>query len=80
MLNELSRFLRLSFGKGTGIVTMEQELECLNAYVKLMQDRYEGAFTYTVDVEADTLNNQIPKFTLQPLVENALLHGLLHCE
>lgn len=80
MLNELSRFLRLSFGKGTGIVTMAQELECLNAYVKLMQDRYDGAFTYNVDVEEDTLDNQIPKFTLQPLVENALLHGLLHCE
>ena len=46
MLNELSRFMRLSFGKGTGIVTMAQELECLNAYVKLMQDRYDGAFTY----------------------------------
>ena len=80
MLNELSRFLRLSFGKGTGIVTMAQELECLNAYVKLMQDRYDGAFTYSVDVEEDTLYNRIPKFTLQPLVENALLHGLLHCE
>ena len=80
MLNELSKFMRLSFGKGTGIVTMAQELECLNAYVKLMQDRYDGAFTYSVDVEEDTLDNQIPKFTLQPLVENALLHGLLHCE
>ena len=45
-----------------------------------MQDRYDGAFTYNVDVEEDTLDNQIPKFTLQPLVENALLHGLLHCE
>ena len=80
MLNELSRFMRLSFGKGTGIVTMAQELECLNAYVKLMQDRYDGAFTYSLDVEEDTLDKLIPKFTLQPLVENALLHGLLHCE
>lgn len=64
MLNELSRFLRLSFGKGTGIVTMEQELECLNTYVKLMQDRYDGAFTYSVDVEENTLYNRIPKFIL----------------
>lgn len=80
MLNDLSRFLRLSFGKETGIVTMEQELECLGAYVKLMQGRYNDSFTYSLSVEENTLENKIPKFTLQPLVENALLHGLLNCD
>lgn len=80
MLNDLSRFLRLSFGKGTGIVTMGQELECLGAYIKLMQGRYNNSFAYSPSVEENTLENKIPKFTLQPLVENALLHGLLNCD
>lgn len=80
MLNELSRFLRLSFGKGNGIVKMSEEMECLTAYVKLMQDRYNKEFEYSMIVEENTYDCRIPKFTLQPLVENALLHGLLHCE
>ncbi|MCI9096603.1 MAG: histidine kinase [Lachnospiraceae bacterium] len=80
MLNELSHFLHLSFGKDSGIVKMSEEMEHLSAYVKLMQERYENKFEFITEIEKDTQDCLIPKFTLQPFVENALLHGILYCD
>ena len=54
MLNELSHFLHLSFGKDSGIVKMSEEMEHLSAYVKLMQERYENKFEFITEIEKDT--------------------------
>jgi hypothetical protein len=59
-------------------VTIAEEAENLNNYILLQQSRFEGKFDYTIDIteELDTANIFIPALLLQPLVENAIHHGL----
>lgn len=80
MLNELSRFMRLSFSKGNGVVPLSEETEHIRAYLGLMQKRFTNEFKVIYELEEKAENCLLPKFTLQPLVENALLHGILYCE
>lgn len=80
MLNELSRFMRLSFSRGNGVVSLSEETEHIRAYLGLMQKRFTNEFKVIYELEEKAESCQLPKFTLQPLVENALLHGILYCE
>lgn len=77
MLNELSRFLHLSFGKNNDIVPLAEEIEHVRAYVFLMEKRFDKKFRVALEIEEETMLFRLPKFTLQPLVENAILHGIL---
>lgn len=77
MTHDLSDFLRYSLDReGTLIATMAQEVEVMTAYLKIEKLRFEERLDYKVDVEADTLRMKVPSFLLQPLVENAVKHGL----
>lgn len=58
------------------IVYLEDELDYNESYLSLQKMRYEDSFDSTFDVPDELLYMGIPKFTLQPIVENALLHGL----
>lgn len=80
MLNELFRFMRLSFSRGNGIVPLSEETEHIRAYLGLMQKRFTNEFKVIYELEPETEDCLLPKFTLQPLVENALLHGILYCK
>lgn len=79
MLNELSRFIRLSFTKGKHIVPLSEEIEHIKAYMGLMQKRFTDKFSILFELDESAMQYTIPKFTLQPFVENALLHGILYC-
>ena len=58
-------------------VTLRQELSILDDYVTIQRYRYEDIFTYEAVIEdPDLLNTKIMKFTFQPLVENAIIHGI----
>jgi signal transduction histidine kinase len=63
-------------GAGRPIVPLAEELEALDAYVDLERLRRTQPFDFTLDVPRDTLSLGVPNFALQPLVENALRHGL----
>ena len=76
----LSRFYKLSLAKGKYIVPLSDELEHVNHYVKIQEMRFQGSITYSVDVDPELLKYSIPKITLQPVVENAILHGILEKE
>lgn len=80
MLNELSRLMRLCFNNEEEIVPFSEEISHVRAYLGLMQKRFEGKFSFFCELEEETLSCLIPRFVLQPLVENALLHGILYCE
>ncbi|MDI4643694.1 sensor histidine kinase [Cohnella hashimotonis] len=71
-----SRVLHYNLGKEGGIVRMENELEALQHYIDLQRTRYNYQFEVRVDVDPATYKVPIPRFILQPLVENALYHGL----
>lgn len=80
MVNALSRYLRLSINKGPDIVPLREEMELTRAYLGIMQRRFRGAFQVAYEIEEEALDCLLPKLSLQPLTENALIHGLLYCD
>ncbi|QJD84533.1 sensor histidine kinase [Cohnella herbarum] len=62
--------------KGSGYVTLEQELNAVKSYVFLQLIRFEGRFDVTYDFTKEALSVPVMKMILQPIVENAVFHGL----
>jgi two-component system sensor histidine kinase YesM len=58
------------------LVRISEEIECIRAYLNIISIRYENKFTMEVRIEEKLLNLQTPKMILQPIVENAVYHGL----
>lgn len=71
----LSRFYRVSLSKGRDIITLEEELEMLESYLAIESVGYDGRISWEIRAGAEDTGAQIPKFTLQPIVENAIIHG-----
>ncbi|WP_165452210.1 sensor histidine kinase [Paenibacillus thalictri] len=70
------RLLRYNLGKDGELVKLRQEIDALQDYVKLQQIRYHYEFTVRIHADPQTLDVLVPRFLLQPLIENALYHGL----
>ena len=80
MVNSLSKYLRQSINKGPGIIPLREELELSRIYLTIMQKRFDNRFEVSFEVEDVAKDCMIPKLSLQPMLENALLHGLVYCE
>jgi sensor histidine kinase YesM len=77
MLTRLSDLLRASLeNKGTHEVTLKEELEFLESYLEIEQTRFQDRLTVRLDVEPKALDACVPNLILQPLVENAIRHGI----
>ena len=77
MLTRLGVLLRSSFVEtDRERVPLRRELELLESYVEIMQSRFRGRLTFSLDVDPATLDALVPRFILQPLVENAIKHGV----
>lgn len=79
LLEELSNYLRCSFDIDPhhSIVSLKTELSLVNSYVELEKARFEERLSVEFDIEERALGCRIPALTLQPLVENAVRHGLM---
>ena len=75
LLMRLVDFFRLSVKVDRPLVTLDDEMELLEAYMELMCYRYPE-LTCAYDIDPDLGGAQVPNFILQPIVENSLLHGL----
>ncbi|TLS52631.1 sensor histidine kinase [Paenibacillus antri] len=75
-IRSLVGLLTFSFDKHGEFVTLEEELEGLRMYMHIQQVRYGANYAYDIDIDRSLLSNRILKLTLQPLVENALFHGI----
>ena len=75
-MQTLSDFFRASLNSGKDIVSLEGECRHITSYLQIQQVRYQDILTYSVDIPEEIANCKIPKITLQPLVENALYHGI----
>ena len=73
---ELGRFYMLSLGHGETIVSLKNELDHVAAYINVQNMRFEDHFKLTIDVPEELYGYKIIKIILQPLVENAILHGI----
>lgn len=76
MLRALADLFRYTVRRSAPIVTVEEELWYLERYVQLQRHRFGDRFQYKLDVDEGVLTAKIPKFTIQPLVENAFIHGV----
>jgi sensor histidine kinase YesM len=77
MLAGLSDLLRLALeNAGTQVVTLEQELSFLERYLEIQRIRYRDRLTVKIVVSPDTLTAEVPNLILQPIVENAIRHGV----
>lgn len=76
VVQAMSRFYRLTLSKGRDIVTIADEIYMCEAYMEIQKRRYRGRILYEVEVEDDILDYLIPKITLQPFLENAIIHGI----
>lgn len=76
MVLALSDLLRYSIDRGSEFVTVEEDLQQLERFIYLQKLRYEEKLQIDLSVNPDVLNSQLMKLTLQPLVENAITHGL----
>lgn len=76
-IQTLARFYKLTLRRRGRTSTLKDELEHVNIYMELQSMRYLNAFEFVVDMPDELSNYQIPQLTLQPIVENSILHGIL---
>jgi two-component system LytT family sensor kinase len=79
MIARLGDFLRLTLdNSGAQEVSLQKELEFLKCYLDIERVRFQDRLTTSLDVEPRALDSNVPNLILQPIVENALRHGLSH--
>lgn len=79
MTEALSILFRYSISRTGNLVTLREEFRCIEKYLMIQQFRFSGKFQYVRDVDPNLLSCLIPRLTLQPIVENAIYHGLETC-
>lgn len=72
----LARFFRLSLGKGKNIVTVKAEIDHVKNYLMIQHMRFKNKFDYEFEIAEDVLELSSLKLMLQPMVENAIYHGM----
>lgn len=76
VISDLTRYLRLTLNNGRVVVTVHDEVEMTKAYLQIQQARFGEGFDLDFIIEPDTRGCLLPKMTLQPIIENAFLHGI----
>lgn len=76
VVTALARFFRISLSKGKSIIPVGDEIEHVRNYLMIQHMRFKNKFSYTIDGAADCLELASLKLMLQPLVENAVYHGM----
>ena len=77
VVKALARFYKVSLSSGKDIISLREELKHVSFYVQIQNIRFENKIDFQIHVPGELLDNAIPKITLQPIVENAILHGIL---
>ena len=76
MVHALARLFRISISKGHELIPIAKEIEHAESYLQIQKYRYKNQFTYEFDVDPECLDYYCNKITLQPIIENAINHGL----
>lgn len=76
MVSSLSDFFRTTLSKGRDYITLQEEETHIRSYLQIQQFRYRDILEYDIQIPRELCQYQILKLTLQPLVENALYHGI----
>lgn len=76
MVESLSDFFRISLNQGKDIITLAEEIGHVTSYLEIQEIRYQDILSYDISIDESLKDYTIPKISLQPLVENALYHGI----
>ena len=76
MVTYLSDFFRTTLSGGRDIITVADDKRHIESYLKIQKFRYQDVLDYEIRIQEEILDIQVPKLMLQPLVENALGHGI----
>lgn len=76
VVESLSRLFRIGLSKGQEMIPLVDEIEHIRSYLKIQKTRYRDKLNYTIEVAPETQHLQVLKILLQPIVENAIYHGL----
>lgn len=76
----LARLLRLSVSRGDEFISIHDEIEHIQNYLTIQKLRYRDKLSYAIDVDESIMRLRTPKVILQPLVENAIYHGIKNKE
>lgn len=77
MLESFAQMLRYSLSDISSEITLNQELNYIKNYLAIQKNRFSERIEYVINIDKRMLNINIPYFSLQPLIENAIEHGLL---
>jgi two-component system, sensor histidine kinase YesM len=78
--SNLARFFRLSISRGSEIITIRTEIEYLETYLSIQKMRYKSKLDYEISFQPELYGYRILKLLVQPLVENAIYHGIKNKE
>lgn len=76
MVVALSKFFRISISRGKNIITLKEELEHARNYLLIQQIRYHEKFDFHFEIDEKLNDCNVVKLSLQPLIENAIYHGI----
>ena len=79
MLKSIENFYHGTLSQGRHVITLREELDITQQYLQIQKLKYAGTLKYVIDVSEAVMDVLVPKLTLQPLVENAIYHGLKNC-
>jgi two-component system sensor histidine kinase YesM len=80
MTSSLARFFRIGISKGEETISVRTEIEYVQTYLEIQKQRYKDKLSYEIDFSPDLHGSQILKLLIQPLVENAIYHGIKNIE
>ena len=76
LVDALTSMYRIGLSQGRDVITVEEEIRHVSNYLYIQEIRYQSKLKYRIETDPATLNVEIPKLILQPLVENAIYHGI----
>ena len=76
MVNALAQLFRISISKGHELIPIEREVQHAKSYLQIQAIRYKDQFSYRFEVDESCLGYLCNKITLQPIIENAIYHGI----
>lgn len=76
IVNALTTLFRIGLNKGNEFITIEEEIEHIKSYLIIQMTRYDSKIEYEIEMDPAVKHYQLLKLTLQPLVENAIYHGI----
>lgn len=76
LIQHLSNMFRKNLNRHHQVSRLEEELDHVNSYLVIEKARFEDRLQIEMDIDPDLLKLQLPSFTLQPLIENAIKHGM----